>query len=278
MPDEFDKPLEQSDPDGYGEDAEVPLFPQHAEASAEKNKPEEKARTPKQYIHPACDWMWPYLLNIGRVLKSSQFWTAAATVVIAVATVFYTIYAKRQWWELRRSTNAAESAATTASETLKQSIADRRPYVTARIIGTLAISFAKPIQVNIQLINWGRSLATDVTVDGHVWYGEGIAAIVDKYFTEIPLVPQQSDILFLIPNIDGDKVQSPSFKYTTIDSGNQAPSHRAIQFILHQDGGVMAAGRVWYRDTFGNRYRTDFCFRTLLSGAMADCPKHNEIH
>lgn len=53
-------------------------------------------------LKPARKWItltaWPKLKEI---LASSSFWTAAATVAIAVSTIVYTNYAKKQWIEMR---------------------------------------------------------------------------------------------------------------------------------------------------------------------------------
>lgn len=58
-----------------------------------------------------CDvifrWLWSVVSNVG-------FWTAAATVVIAVATIYYTRYAKRQWDEMRNANDAAKQSAEAA--------------------------------------------------------------------------------------------------------------------------------------------------------------------
>jgi len=106
MPDEFDKPLEQGDPHNYGEDAEVPLVPPLAESGTHPHDAKQETQSTRHYIRPALERlrvMGAWFKNgwIGKTLQSASFWTAAATIVIAVATIFYTIYAKRQWQEIR---------------------------------------------------------------------------------------------------------------------------------------------------------------------------------
>lgn len=120
MADEFDKPLEQAKADEYGEDAEIPLLPQPTETRASYRKTKNEAGRTEAYIEPALQWLWSAvwisLRWVGRLFVSSSFWTAAATVVIAVATIFYTIYAKRQWKEIHDSSTDTHKLAVAASE------------------------------------------------------------------------------------------------------------------------------------------------------------------
>jgi hypothetical protein len=235
---------------------EVPRTPTQSQATASSHHCEISCNKKR-------DW-------IDKVSLGLEAFGLVVLIVYAIATIAI-------WSTNKKAADAAKSAADTADKTLKQSIADRRPYVTLRTIGTVKISYGKPIQVNVQMINWGKSLANGVTLAAHVWFGRDTNTAADQFLAQLPLVPQKADEQFLIPNIDGDKPASPSFIYTTITSGDQAPSHNAIQTIRHQDAGVMVAGRCWYKDTFGNWYRTDFCYETLLSGALSTCAKHNEI-
>ena len=130
------------------------------------------------------------------------------------------------------------------------------------------------------MVNFGKYLASNNTLSSSSWFGQNAEKVVDEFFTHLPALPDKFDDQFLIPNIgsSNDKLSSPSFTYTTLTSGTAAPSHNAIKYIRSHDGGVMIAGRCWYKDTFGNVYRTDFCFMTLMSGAVSTCSTHNEIH
>lgn len=127
MPDEFDKPLDQEQTDEYGEDAEVPLIPVIAESSSNQNRSEKRARPSGNYVAPTFKWLlesatWLKNCWIGQAFQSASFWTAAATVVIAIATIFYTIYAGLQWKEIHAGsadTHDLAVAAKTQAEKMK---------------------------------------------------------------------------------------------------------------------------------------------------------------
>ncbi len=126
------------------------------------------------------------------------------------------------------SAKATQLAAKAAQESLMQHDADRRPYVIGKLLGTVEVSPEKVIQTNLELINWGQSLAKDVALDGHIWYGENMPEMVDKYFAHLPKNPKSKNSFFLIPRSGEDDPKSPSFKYATIDSGNQAPPTKPL--------------------------------------------------
>jgi hypothetical protein len=93
MPDKWD----EHDVRDEGSDPEVPIWPRHPR-SADKRTPHGTTHPASRYISQALSalstahtWLW------HKVLANAGVWTAAATVVIAVATVLYTRYAKRQW-------------------------------------------------------------------------------------------------------------------------------------------------------------------------------------
>ncbi len=122
MPDEFDKPTENADTDEYGEDAEAPILPQPTETSANEYNAGDKTKRAQRNISAAFHGVRWFFLKLWIVLKSASFWTALATVVIAVSTIFYTIYARKQWQEIKAGsadTHALAEAAKTQAEKMK---------------------------------------------------------------------------------------------------------------------------------------------------------------
>ena len=127
MLDEFDKPLDQDQTEEYGEDAEVPLISVSAESSQRQGQSEKKAHLSRNYVAPSLKWIQESATSfktcwIGQAFQSASFWTAAATVVIAIATIFYTIYAGLQWKEIHAGstdTHDLAVAAKTQAEKMK---------------------------------------------------------------------------------------------------------------------------------------------------------------
>jgi hypothetical protein len=43
------------------------------------------------------------------------------------------------------------------------------------------------------------------------------------------------------------------------------------------DTHLLIVGIIYYRDTAGNKYSTDYCFKRFRTGVLAYCPNHNEV-
>lgn len=182
-------------------------------------------------------------------------------------------------WMATTTDESLKQAGRAIEESRKRSIADQRPYVTIHTSGTIRVLPERPLEFNVQLINWGKTLALNVTIVAAVWFGEGIEQSINRFFSDAPSEhPGRVDDMYLIPNIGNGDAKSPSFEYTTITSAPRSPSDKAITFITSHEGGARVAGRCWYKDTYGKWYHTDFCYMTLLSGAVSTCPHRNEIH
>jgi hypothetical protein len=228
-----------------------------------------------------------------RVMAAGTWVTAFATLAAAIGAFVYAHIAakqakimgdtlteiKNQTPSIQKSADAAATAASVAQKSLSQHDADRRPYVTIKGLGNTAITRTQVIEQNMELLNWGQSLAVNALLNGHIFYGKGTAKFVDDYFRKLPTTPEKPGGMSVIPHIAGqNEMDSPSFSYVTIDSRPFAPSDDAIAFINTHVGGLMLAGRIWYKDTLGHPYWTDFCYQSLLTHAVSTCEKHNEIH
>lgn len=103
-------------------DSEVPIVLHHLSSDLENAHPPKKSNRAQHYVTVACEWARSSLAFIWReALWNKMFWTVASTVVMAVATSIYAIYAGRQWKamndqlpELQKSAQAAKVAAETS--------------------------------------------------------------------------------------------------------------------------------------------------------------------
>src|SRR5580700_8770928 len=113
MTDEFYERDNESDGENEYEDPEVPTVrhpePTPANPSVYKTRPSARYEHALDEIFRILRWFW-------KLFTSASFWTASATVVIAVATIFYTLYAKKQWKEMQKTTKAAQEAAVAAQK------------------------------------------------------------------------------------------------------------------------------------------------------------------
>jgi hypothetical protein len=93
-------------------DPEVPIIPHDEPIAVAAQDTTYHTRNAIQKLQPVLRWFW-------RLTSSASFWTAAATVVIAVATIYYTRYARRQWEEMTKATEATKKAAEAAESAAK---------------------------------------------------------------------------------------------------------------------------------------------------------------
>lgn len=149
------------------------------------------------------------------MLKSPNFWTALATVVIAVATGVYTYYARKQWQamsgqltamqgqltemqkqypELKKSSDAAISQATLARQELEGTMGAVLT-VNGNIHETGEGGLDSFPHAGIDLVNNGHLLASDVQVHAEIEYAalpdmRQIGKRISWNFSVKPLVPQ----------------------------------------------------------------------------------------
>jgi hypothetical protein len=90
------------------------LAPPH-KPSPYKEKAEEYEKAASAYfgvfrerVLDADSWWWKW---VSKAFGSASFWTAAATVTIAIATIVHTHYARDQWDEMTKAPRATQDAA-----------------------------------------------------------------------------------------------------------------------------------------------------------------------
>jgi hypothetical protein len=98
---------------GHNKTPPPPHKPSTYKEKAEKYKKAASAyfNICRERVLDADSWSWKWfgwgIRWLGKAFWSTSFWTAAATVTIAVATIVYTHYARSQWREMTRATYAA---------------------------------------------------------------------------------------------------------------------------------------------------------------------------
>jgi hypothetical protein len=74
------------------------------ETSTDKHNANDKTSPAERYVSAAPHGVRLFFVKVWTELHSSKFWIASTTVVIAVSTIVYTIYAG-QWKEMRTQSN-----------------------------------------------------------------------------------------------------------------------------------------------------------------------------
>lgn len=130
MEDQADRREDQYRSDDDCKEPEVP--PRAASDNTNAHDPHKHANRAQHAIAVPCDWVKvSWFWSWCRIITSSNFWMAAATVAIAVATGIYTYYARQQWTamnntlsEIQRQTPEIQKQAKTAQDQLAQAKID----------------------------------------------------------------------------------------------------------------------------------------------------------
>jgi hypothetical protein len=115
--DEPNEVVDKKQPEYDSEDAEAPFVTHVVIADPGRAHRSEKHYTADNYVKPALrrirtGWLWIW----DKTLSNSQFWMAAATIVMAVSTAIYTHYVSIEIPEIKKSADAAKDAALAAKQ------------------------------------------------------------------------------------------------------------------------------------------------------------------
>jgi hypothetical protein len=155
---------------------------------------------------------------------------------------------------------------------------DQRPYLLVEDVKGQTLSFKRDEKArwDIQYINYGKSPAVKEETDANIWVRTTAATKMNDFFNKLPKIASPNHTSFIVPpNVNAGKGEN-GFHYLTLFSDAKI-TEDDYAFMKTVDGGVIMAGRAWYYDIFGDPHWTDFCRYTLITGAISDCPSHNEI-
>jgi hypothetical protein len=191
--------------------------------------------------------------------------TLAAVVIYAFVTVLL-------WCSAQQANSIARE---NFQKEQRPWIALDRPKPTDNII----IQVGQIVRWDVQFINYGKSPAAHVSTKNGIWVGMNAMTEMEHFFSTLPIAdPHTGKLGFFVPMLVGDGSRNtPGFTYNSI-LGDRAVTDEDAAFMRANDGGVVAAARVWYSDTFDNAYRTDFCDIRLKTGAISHYEPHTEIH
>lgn len=199
--------------------------------------------------------------------RDAEWWTAGATVALALVTLILAIYTYRLWRAAREGAQAqAEStrealqvaqrsadAAVTSSEAL---LAAERAYLFVEVVqNTVTIDDSFPRQVSVKIWNHGRTPAE--------------LTRIRSYMSVSETVPQE-----LLATEDSEQ---------ELPAGVGLPPRTALDLTLEvrfNDGqlfqvstltkAMYCIGRIEYRDMFGQARATGFCWRFVQSATQQE--------
>jgi hypothetical protein len=172
------------------------------------------------------------------------------------AVVAYALLSYSMWKEMIRSTNAAESAANSASIALVESQTAFKLDEQARIkitkvdAGWRTQEPRGPLTANVFYTNIGKTPAQVVGVDKHisvVGFNKQTQTTDDITFRPGKPIPSKSMIEVFLGDED----------LFSVDKPHSVSEQKAVEA---QKGLIVAWGCVEYRDIFGDFHWTDFCW------------------
>jgi hypothetical protein len=189
--------------------------------------------------------------------------------------------------QLKESVKQASALVTTSKDTLATTqsnfIKDQRPYVWPSAFRIVMEEVGKPIEISVWFINYGKTPAIKQRSASKVfvYFGkEDTLSQADNFFASLDrdqLSRGTGSEIIIPPGIPSDPDKSPIF--ITASSGDMFIGDQVTLDKINQTtDSFLVAGSAVYEDSAGNRYWSDFCGRHLSTGAIAACPRHNEIH
>lgn len=262
----------------------------------QKDAPEH-ANKDRGFIAEAYERAVPVLLWLGMAARSANFWTALATVVIACATIAYTVYASKQWNAMNETLNEirkqtpliqAQSAAAQNSviEAQRQTRIDERPWIKFKLRdwdlnsvppkgAQLTLTANRPFVVPVEFVNIGKTTALNV---------EGGVIVKLVQMGQEPSMPTAKETVVMkgepMPKGHGTPRVRVIFpfesgtvypgEFASVDARRMKPignGKMADELVSQDEIAGFAQGRkyfvVWgevhYSDIFGTRHWTRFC-------------------
>jgi hypothetical protein len=195
----------------------------------------------------------------------TPWWKTTAEMLGIGAVIAYTIFSGFQMHYASQQARAAITASGAATQSLKtiqdQFVLDQRPYIVA--FGFQMSDFktgkpspaikGRPLVVNIQIKNVGKSAALNTIVHRHLLFGE---ASIERMRVEPPDTRKSGDAI----------AQAQQYMTTAVSINdtfaNETADIRPSE-LVNWDGTkpIIVFGRITYEDSFGNSYCTPFANR-----------------
>lgn len=200
-------------------------------------------------------------------INAAEKWMIGLTGLIAFVSICAVGVAYLQWdvmgGQLKEMSNSRS-----------QFQQDQRPYLIYGITPNTLVA-GRPISVNISLGNYGKSPAVKVKGRGAIFLGVDAMKQADQWFELEAPKPLPTNVGTIVS--PGTSATSEKPQFSTLTSSNVV-SQQELDFLTNFDFSIVIVSRHEYFDIAGNRYWTDSCYSYLMTGAIPNCPKHNEIH
>lgn len=206
-------------------------------------------------------------------LASSGSWTALATVAMAITTIFYTKYARRQWQEMQgsgRQTDQLLCLYQRQLERLTEQARDTHDIAVGSLIQAAAVTRAEAGQIKIDRngVNLTPSLGKELGNSISIANIGNTSALNVRFKSMIKIVKEGKEPKFVYSDPTPNHAETGFV--STGDSSTMsiyAWDGKNKLILSNEDYGhlkegaeyVVEYGRVTYQDIFGNSHWTQFC-------------------
>ncbi|UFZ04659.1 hypothetical protein LQG66_36695 [Bradyrhizobium ontarionense] len=148
----------------------------------------------------------------------------------------------------------------------ERSAAEVRPYLMVENDNVPSLAVNKKGLWNIRYVNYGKTPALRAYTLGKIWTGRTALEDAAKYISSLPDIHDPQWRGATVPPTN----KSDATGFTTLVT-DEVASKDLLGSMREQDNQVVMAGRAYYLDVLRNRYSSDFCYRVLATGAIAEC-------
>lgn len=184
--------------------------------------------------------------------------------LVTIATIGSAVVAALQWTAMNKQ--LVESRKATQRQV--------RPYVLSDVV-PLPPKVGTPIRIKYNVINYGQSPALKTQVFAAAFYGETAmeeaAAWMKKPENSITETEGGQIIPPGIPTVEGRR----SFFHVET---NKPLTKNDLVRLREKPNLIVTVSRFLYRDSFGDTYGTQNCFRISKDWEAEDCPGYSEIY
>ena len=247
MPDEPDKNSNEQEPEYDARDAEMPFVTHHVPGHSDETSADEKTAPANHYIETAYQWVASGLALIwSYVPKSASFWTAFATVIMAITTTAYTVLSLCQLNVMDKQQQIMQQQLdiTAAQLVVEDFKANRVPT-----------QQDPKVEFTLTIRNAGNTVAHNLSISE----GAGVSRVTDSNkLINTTIIPQ--------PDPNGPSLAPGTTKPYRFNGS-------FLPYMLNGEWNVLTSVEVHYRDIFGKPHVTTDCIMYDGDrGQLTTCP------
>jgi hypothetical protein len=154
---------------------------------------------------------------------------------------------------------------------------EQRPIVICAIIKPYLEAQTK-IRADIFWGNYGKSVALKAKGRGRIFWGESALKDAYQWFEGEAKNPYPKGMggIIIPPGVPASENPPDAHRSTLFSDGTITKPE--LDWIVANDFSAVIVSRQDYFDQLGNHYWTEGCWSHFATGAIPQCPQHNQVH